>query len=168
MVRNGDGQWRTRTTSRGKRNLRIFLSSPGSWMTVVLFQLFGLPCLFCAHLCRSCLDDLKIFYYEQKLRSTQHPNKRWPSSKWPPNNANTKRDLLQLTTSCNSSGNVHRPTHTTHTCMVQSRCVLVDEKIYSPNKKNYLSNLPITWLVDTKHTRALVISFAGLLRTSNK
>ena len=46
---------------------------PGSWVTVVLFQLFGLPCLFCARLRRSCLDDLKIFYYEQKLRSTQHP-----------------------------------------------------------------------------------------------
>ena len=42
----------------GQKNLRIFLSSAGSLMTVVLFQLFGLPCLFCARLCRSCLDDL--------------------------------------------------------------------------------------------------------------
>ena len=32
-------------------------------MTVVLFQLFGLPCFFCARLCRSCLDDLKIFFF---------------------------------------------------------------------------------------------------------
>ena len=62
------------TTSRGKKNLRFFESSPGSWMTVLLFQLFDLPCLFCARLCRSCLDDLKIFDYEQKLRSTQHPH----------------------------------------------------------------------------------------------
>ena len=31
-------------------------------MTVVLFLLFGLPCLFCARLCRSCLADIKIFF----------------------------------------------------------------------------------------------------------
>ena len=99
---------------------------------------------------------------------TTPTHKRWQSSKWPPNNANTKRDLLQLTTACNSSGNVHHPTHTTHTCVVQSRCVLVDEKIYPPNKKNYLLNLSITWLVDIKHTWALLISFAGLWQTSNK
>ena len=33
---------------------------------------------------------------------------------------------------------------------------------------NYLLNLSITWLVDTKHTCALLKSFAGLWRTSNK
>ena len=123
-------------------------------MGVVLFQLFGLPCLFCARLCRSCLDELKIFYYEQKLRSTQHPQTNADDRASYLLTMHTKRDLLQLTTSCNSSGNVHHPSHTTHTCMVQSRCVWVDEKIYPLNKKNiYWIYQSHDWL--TQSTREL-------------
>ena len=153
---------------KGWKKSADFSIVPGSWMTVVLFQLFGLPCLFCARLCTSCLDDLKIFYYEQKLRFTQHPHT---------NTDNRASDLLTMQTQSETAYNwlslaiqaeMYTAKHTQHTCMVQSSCVLVDEKIYAPNKKNYVSNLPITWLVDTKHTWALLISFAGLWRTSKK
>ena len=148
---------------QGVKKICLFFNCPWELndcrIVSALWSALSLLCSFVQKLPERSQD---FFLWAKTPLHTTPTHKRWQSSKWLPNNANTKQGLLQLTTSCYSSGNLHRPTHTTHTCMVQSRCVLVDEKIHSPNKKNYLSSLPITWLVDTKHTWALLISFAGV------